>query len=83
MGVSLQLPFDISNLADLPPSIRVVDLSHASMVHVLKPIARLALQPNLRCAVFKHCLPIVSNLGDSMSGYDSFQNSIVRGAMLC
>lgn len=60
------LPADISGLANLPPSIRTVDLSHIGHVFMSQAIAGLALQPKLERVKFRHCQPLVGNMGDDM-----------------
>ncbi|KAK9831665.1 hypothetical protein WJX74_005003 [Apatococcus lobatus] len=60
------LPADLAGLATLPESIQSVDLSHLGHVYITRSIAGLALQPNLQRVKFRHCQPVVGNVGDDI-----------------
>ena len=61
------MPLNISGLARMPDSIVTVDLSHCGHVIMSGPILSLALKPNLRRVMWRHCQPIVGNLGDDIA----------------
>lgn len=63
-------PIDLSFLASMPDSIRVMDLAHAGHVVMSGPIVSLALKPNLQTVMLRHCQPLVGNLGDDMARYE-------------
>ena len=63
------LPADLSGLASLPASIQSVDLTHLGHVFMSQPIAGLAFQPNLERVKFRHCQPLVGNMGDDLRTY--------------
>ena len=69
MYCHFMLAADISGLANLPTSIRSVDLSHLGHVVMSRSIASLALQPNLGRVKFRHCQPLVENMGDDIYSY--------------